>query len=126
MPRRLAALTLILLLLHSVGLGAGVLHAGEHGDGHCAAMHDVAVPDAAIAGHDHGAPAPQGDTDPQPSCDLAGMPGCAAPGACAAHVVPGDATVRAGHARMHGAIIASTTPTPESRAVAPELPPPRT
>lgn len=126
MPRRIAALTLILLLLHSVGLGAGVLHAGEHGSGHCAAMHDVGVPDAPMPGHDHGVPAPHDDSAPQPACDLAGMSGCAAPGACAAPLVPADATRRVGHVRMHGDIITGPTAAPQSLAIAPELPPPRT
>lgn len=126
-PRRLTAAFMLLLLLHVLGLGSGVLRAADtdceaamsQTSGSMAGMGDMPgmpMPDAPPSSPEHGSTAP---------CGLPWALGCSSAAACLPLLVTAGALRPATRAVLQTRIAAFDAAMPESPARAPELPPPR-
>lgn len=125
--RRVTAAFMLLLMLHVLGLGSGVLRAAESSADCETAMaqasggmgDDMAgmpMPDTPPSSPDHGSRAP---------CGLPWALGCSSAAACLPLLVTSGALRPTTHAVIQARIAALDAAMPESPARAPELPPPR-
>ena len=127
--RRLTAAVMLLLLLHVLGLGSGLMRAADatanceaamsQMSGSMAGMGDMPgmpMPDAPPSSPEHGSTAP---------CGLPWALGCSSAAACLPLLVTAGALRPATRTVLQTRIAAFDATMPESPARAPELPPPR-